>query len=62
MKQSPSFPVTEKLNSLKNLLLELPLNLLALVISRRLPVQVQQRTEVEFRGLEKFDLTDVDLY
>lgn len=46
---------------LKNLFLELPLNLLALVISRRFPVEVQQGTKIKLRGLEELDLADVDL-
>lgn len=50
-----------KLDRFKNLFLELPLNFLALVISRRFSVQVQKRTEIELRGLEKLDLADMDL-
>lgn len=46
---------------LKNLFLELPLNLLALVISRRFPVEVQQGTKIKLRGLEELDFADVDL-
>lgn len=49
------------LNSLEDLLLELPLNLLALVIGSRLAVQGKQSTQVELGGLEKLDLADVDL-
>lgn len=50
-----------KLDRFKNLFLELSLNLLALVISRRFSVQVQKCTEIELRGLEKLDLADMDL-
>jgi len=49
-------------DGLKNLFLELPLNLLALVISRRFPVEVQQGTEIKLRGLKELDLADMDLY
>lgn len=51
----------KNLNAFKNRFLELPLNLVTLVIGRRLSVQVKQRTEVELGGLEKLDLADVDL-
>lgn len=53
--------ITLTLNSLKDLLLELSLNLLALVIRRRLSVQVQQSTQVELGGLEELHLANVDL-
>jgi hypothetical protein len=49
------------LNLLENTLLELPLNLLALVIRTRLAVQSHQGTKVELGGLEQLDLSDVDL-
>lgn len=49
------------LNVLKDLLLELPLNLLALVVGGGLAVQSKESTEVELGGLEELDLTDVDL-
>jgi hypothetical protein len=48
-------------DGLKNLFLELPLNLLALVISRRFPVEVQQGTEIKLRGLKELDLADMDV-
>lgn len=37
------------LDTLQNLLLELPLDLMALIISRRLPMEVQQSAKVELR-------------
>lgn len=43
------------------MLLELPLHLLALVISGRLAVQGKQSAQVELGGLEELDLADVDL-
>lgn len=49
------------LNLLQDTLLELPLNLLALVISARLAVQSHQGTKVELGGLEQLNLSDVDL-
>lgn len=49
------------LNILQNLLLELPLNLLALVVGRRFAMKVKQRTKVELGGLEELNLADVDL-
>lgn len=50
-----------KSDGLEDLLLELPFNLVALVISRRFPMQVQQGTKVKLRGLEEFDLADMNL-
>ena len=52
----------EHLDTLKNLLLELPLNFLALVVSRRFSMQVQQRTKIKLRRLEQLDLADMDLW
>lgn len=52
----------EHLDTLKNLLLELPLNFLALVVSRRFSMQVQQRTKIKFRRLQQLDLADMDLF
>ena len=49
------------LHSLQNLLLELALNLLALLISAGLAVKGQQSTEVELGRLEELDLADVNL-
>lgn len=49
------------LNRLEDLLLELPLNLLALVISRRLAVKSQESTQVELGRLQKLHLANVDL-
>lgn len=46
---------------LKNLLLELTLNLLARVILARLAVKAEEGTEIEFGCLEKLDLSYVDL-
>jgi hypothetical protein len=51
-----------RLNALKDLLLEFPLNLVALVIGGRLAVKVQESAEVELGGLQELDLADVDLY
>lgn len=48
-------------DSLQNLLLELPLNLLALIISGGLPVEVQECTEVELGRLKELNLADVHL-
>ena len=56
-----SIPIKKPLNSLKNLVLELPLNLLALVISGGLAVESQQSTQIKLGGLEKLNLADVDL-
>lgn len=49
------------LNLLQDALLELPLNLLSLLIGPRLAVQSHQSTEVELGCLEELDLADVDL-
>lgn len=49
------------LNLLKNTLLELPLNLLALVVRTRLAVESHQGSEVELGLLQQLDLADVDL-
>jgi len=46
---------------LQNTLLELPLNLLALVVSARLAVEGHQGTQVELGGLQQLNLADVDL-
>lgn len=57
---SPSLRPTP-LHVLKDTLLELPLNLLALLIRGRLAVQRQQVAEVELGCLEQLDLADVNL-
>lgn len=49
------------LDGFKNLLLELTLDLLALVIGGRLPMEVQQCTQVKLRRLEQLDLADMNL-
>lgn len=49
------------LDTLQNLLLELPLNLVALIISRRLPVEIQESAKVKLGRLEKLNLADVNL-
>ena len=49
------------LNLLQDTLLELPLNLLALVVGARLAVQSHQGTKVELGSLEQLNLSDVDL-
>jgi len=49
------------LNSLKDLLLELPLHLLALVISCGLAVESQEGTQVELGRLEQLHLANVDI-
>lgn len=51
----------DHLDLLKNALLELPLDLLTLLVRRRLAVQVHQGTQVELGRLEELDLADVDL-
>jgi hypothetical protein len=50
-----------RLNVLQHTLLELPLDLLALVVGARLAVQGHQSTEVELRCLQQLDLADVYL-
>lgn len=52
----------DDLDSLEYLLLELPLNLLALIIGRRLAVQGQKRTQVKLGRLEELDLANVNLW
>lgn len=49
------------LNSLKHPLLELPLNLLSILVCCRLAVQSHEGTEVELGGLQELDLADVNL-
>lgn len=49
------------LNLLENALLELPLNLLALLVCRRLAVQGQEATKVELGLLQQLNLADVHL-
>lgn len=49
------------LNSFEDRVLELPLNLLALVISGRLAVEGQESTQVELGGLQELDLANVNL-
>lgn len=62
---SPAAPSTlcetRPLNLLKHTLLELPLNLLALVVRTRLAVESHEGTKVELGCLQQLDLTDVDL-
>jgi hypothetical protein len=58
---SPRHPASAFLNLLKNNLLELPLDLLALVIRTRLAVESHQSSEVELGLLQQLDLADVDL-
>ena len=49
------------LNSLKHTLLELPLNLLAILVCCRLAVQSHESTEIELGRLQELDLADVNL-
>lgn len=56
-----AFAPTNPLHILKDTLLELPLNLLALLVRGRLAVQRQQVAEVELGCLEQLDLADVNL-
>lgn len=49
------------LNRLKNGVLELALNLLALVVGGGLAVEGEQSTEVELGRLQKLDLANVNL-
>ena len=53
--------MTCALYRLENRLLELPLNLLALVVGARLAVECHQSTEVELGRLEELDLANVNL-
>lgn len=53
--------MSRHLNGLQNLLLELPLNLLALVIGGRLAVERKESTKVELGLLEQLNLANVDL-
>lgn len=48
-------------NLLEDTLLELPLNLLALVVGTRLAVESHQCSKIELGRLEQLDLADVDL-
>ena len=48
-------------NILQDALLELPLNLLALLIRRRLAVECHEATQVELGLLHELDLANVDL-
>ena len=59
--QNPSLFNHDRLNILKNRLLELALDLLARVVCAGLAVQAEEGTEVELRRLEELDLADVDL-
>lgn len=49
------------LNALEDLLLEFPLNLLALVIGGRLTVQGEEGTQVKLGRLQELHLANVDL-
>lgn len=53
--------MSRHLNGLQNGLLELPLDLLALVISGRLAVEGQEGAQVELGLLEQLNLANVDL-
>lgn len=53
--------LSQHLHLLKNTLLELPLNLLALLVRGRLAVESHQGAEVELGLLEQLDLADVNL-
>lgn len=55
------FLYQHRLNLLQNTLLELPLDLLSLVVRGRLAVQSHQATKVELGGLQQLNLADVDL-
>jgi hypothetical protein len=50
------------LDLLQHTLLELPLNLLALVIRTRLAVQRHQSTQVELGSLQQLNLANVNLH
>lgn len=58
---SPRHPACAFLNLLKNNILELPLDLLTLVIRTRFAVESHQGSEVELGLLQQLDLADVDL-
>lgn len=49
------------LDALQHRLLELPLDLLALVVGVGLAMEGEEGTEIELRLLEDLDLADVDL-
>lgn len=53
--------VMSYLDLLEHTLLELPLNLLTILVCRRLAVQCQETTQVELGRLEELDLANVDL-
>jgi hypothetical protein len=59
--RNPSLFNHDRLNILKNSLLELALDLLARVVGARLAVQTEESTKVELGCLEELDLADVDL-
>lgn len=61
MSQRPAYCDSNHLNAFEDLLLELSLDLLALVVSRRFTVQIQQCTQIELGGLKKLDLANVNL-
>lgn len=50
------------LHLVKDTLLELPLNLLPLLVGDRLAVESHESTQVELGLLEKLDLADVNLW
>lgn len=56
------FHMRPRLDLLQNTLLELPLDLLSLIVRTRLAVQSHQSTKIELGCLEKLDLADVDLF
>ena len=59
--QNPSLFNHDRLNILKNRLLELALDLLARVVGARLAVQTKESTKVELGRLQELDLADVNL-
>ena len=56
-----AFQPISLLNLLEDTLLELPLDLLALVIGSRLAVESHQSTKIELGCLQQLDLSDVNL-
>lgn len=54
--------IQHRLDLVQDNLLELPLNLLALVVRPRLAMECHQGTQVEPRLLQQLDLADVNLF
>ncbi len=59
--ENASHVAANPLHLVQNLLLELPLDLLALLICVRFAVEVKESAEVELGGLQELNFADVDL-